>query len=207
MSKYALVAVSAFLAWNAAAYDIKKCFSFQTKRAMFRKYDLKYLAPSTHPSDSVNCSIPTDTTSKEGITKYSSQNTTQGSTMSLDPGVSTNGVTGSTQFTSSFGECAMFGYRSAGRRDAFIASNWDSLREEIALGDGDHLAALADLSGCSPDIYDVYVDGLRVRYARLASPMALATELDGMLRDDPKLRSGCVRPTVALAEVLVGRPS
>lgn len=207
MSKYALVAVSAFLAWNAAAYDIKKCFSFQTKRAMFRKYDLKYLAPSTHPSDSVNCSIPTDTTSKEGLTKYSSQSSTQGSTISLDPGVSTNNVTGSTQFTSSFGECAMFGYQSTDRRDAFIASNWDSLREEIALGDGDHLAALADLSGCSPEFYDVYVDGLRGRYASIAGPMELATEVDGMLRDDPRLRGGCVRPTVALAEILVGQAS
>lgn len=169
----------AMLAQGADAHDIKKCFAYQTKSALLRKYDFKYLAPSTHPSDFKNCSVPTDTTSKEGISKFSTESSTQGSTMSLDPAVSTNSITGETQFISSFGECSMLGMiERDDKRDAFVASNWEAIRQEIALGHGENLATVAYLGGIAPAAYDAYVEALRARYPTLNGPEQLVYALN-----------------------------
>jgi hypothetical protein len=192
-----LAAVFLFMtAHEAYAYNMKKCFEFQNKGATFRKYDFKYLAPTSHPSDSVNVSVPTDTTSKEGISKWYTQNSIQGSTMMIDPGVSTKGTTGNSQFSSSWGECSMLGYKdSAQQRNNFIASNWEELQSEIAIGQGKHLSALLALSGCPETMQPAIQADLRQQFSSYNDAVELAQHLDSVLARFPFF--GCKAKLIA----------
>jgi hypothetical protein len=193
-----LTAVVVFMTFqDAYGYNMKKCFDYQTKSATWRKYDFKYLAPTTHPSDSVNVSVPTDTTSKEGLSKWSNQNSIQGSTMMIDPGVSTKSSTGQSQFISSWGECSMLGYKDQlQKRNNFVAGNWEELHSEIAIGRGAHLQTLLSMSGCRESLQIAVLANLRQNYQSYTDAADFVSYLDQLLLRFPFF--GCrSEPTAA----------
>ena len=170
---------------------MKKCFKYENKNALFGKYDFNYILVTTHPSDSVNVSVPSRTSTKQGTTKYSTEASTQASTRSVDPIVSTNSSTGSTQYSSSFGECSLLGQMHENKRDAFIVASFQSIRDELAVGDGPHLAALASLSGCSAQHQKLFIHELRGSWQTTASPTSLSESVTGVIASHGILKNDC----------------
>lgn len=92
----------------------------------------------------------------EAWKKYGSSSTsnatTETSTASVDPGVSTGASDSQTQSLSTKGDCKWGGFfGNADRRDFqnYVEQNMNEIKNQIALGEGGHLEILAAFSGCS----------------------------------------------------------
>ncbi len=154
-----IVTVLLFMSSSLAfSYNDKKCFGMYTKNAL-RKYDYKYLGPT---------SVTSDTTTKEGSTKVTTQNSTQGSTMAVDPTVFGKRFISSTQYSSSFGECAMFGFHDMEKeRQYYIAVNTADIKRDIAFGKGTHIDALSKLSGCTAGSAGLLGSALKSKFSQI----------------------------------------
>lgn len=172
------------LAPAARAYDFDKCFKRQTELALYRKYDYKYAGPWW---------ITCRTSGKESSFAVSSESSTEHSTMSLDPGVSTGDMTSSSQFSSSWGECAAWGKTKKQReRESFVAQNLDDLKRDVAFGRGETLDALAYYSDCDGGAQWRFAAALQDGYADLAGRAGDFTVMvDSVIRRDAVLRAHC----------------
>lgn len=92
----------------------------------------------------------------EAWKKYGSSSTanatTETSTASVDPGVSTGVSDSNTQSVSTQGDCKWGGFfGSADRRDFqnYVEQNMNEIKNQMAVGQGGHLEILATFAGCS----------------------------------------------------------
>ena len=170
----------------AQAYDFDKCFKQQTSLALFKKYDYKYAGPWW---------ITCRTSGKESSILVSTNSSIEQSTMSLDPGVSVGNMTSSSQFSSSWGECAAWGEtKKARERAAFIAQNTDELKRDIAFGQGDHLDALAYFTDCDAEVTWRFAAALQSSFAKEAQFRSnLGGAVDDAVRRDPFLMQHCMK--------------
>ena len=89
-------------------------------------------------------------TKKSGPLSSTAGVSTENTTSSVDPGVSTGDLMSSAQYTSSWGECAAVDMLiSKNMRDGYIEQNLLEIKQQVAQGQGYHLASLAVLSGCT----------------------------------------------------------
>lgn len=157
----------------AKTYFDEECFNqVVVKDAMLRKYDYKYMWGS---SDTI-------TKGQEGSSHVTSQNTTQGTTAGVDPGVTTGYFKRDFMSTSSKQPCAFFAQNYV-QREKFVAGNVDSLKRDIARGDGESLKAFAVLSGCRDAALTTYFAAARAHYDALAPLPAKGGELSGAIDD------------------------
>lgn len=77
------------------------------------------------------------------------QHSTEGSTASVDPGVSTGVSSSSMQTTSTNGECKWMGYyANYSEYKDYLAQNMHEIKNEMAKGQGGHLEVLASAFTC-----------------------------------------------------------
>ncbi len=90
-----------------------------------------------------------ENTKKSGVLSSIVHSSIEKTTSSVDPGVSTQNFVSSMQYTSSWGECSILDYQITKQmREDFIEQNMDTIKKEIALGDGVQVESLAFVSGC-----------------------------------------------------------
>jgi hypothetical protein len=84
----------------------------------------------------------------------------------------TNGSFGSQTFGISFGTsgCTNDGVIMKNKRINFAAGAFESLKQEIAQGQGEHLSSLASLLGIAPEDQPVFFSMVQDRYTSLVSP-------------------------------------
>ena len=88
-------------------------------------------------------------TKKHGAVSSTVGSSTEQTTASFDPGVTTGGYMSSSQYSSSWGECSMLEYHITKQmREEYIDQNLQEIKKQVALGEGNHVDALAYLSGC-----------------------------------------------------------
>ena len=134
-------------------------------------------------------------TKKSGSFGSSSGSTTENSTASFDPGVTTGKYQSTTQYSSSWGECSMLEmYITRQMREDYIEQNHAEIKKQIAQGDGHHLESLAFLSGCSQVQSERWKGTLRAKAVELIEA-ELASDwsdvLDQSIESDPELKSAC----------------
>ena len=181
MKPFVLLFVALF-AFNAHGYDDKKCFKFYTKNGM-RKYD--YFGD-----------FSTEASKKYGSSKATSQSTTQSTTMGVDPMVYTGQSTSTVQYLSSWGECRLIGLNNEQlQRESYIARNLEEIKQEVALGNGEHLQALFVLSGCQDSLNTDFNRVLQKNFDRLDrvdnENSWFSIEMDDILSRDQVLAGGC----------------
>ncbi len=169
-------------AFNAHGYDDKRCFKFYTKNGM-RKYD--YFGD-----------FSTEASKKYGSSKATSQSTTQGTTMAVDPMVYTGQSTSAVQFLSSWGECSFIGLNNEQLlRESYIARNLNEIKQDVAMGDGEHLQALFVLSGCDDRLSAEFNKALQQNFDRLDrvdnETFWFSIEMDDVLSRDQVLATSC----------------
>jgi hypothetical protein len=137
--KVTLAAIFLFtLVSKAHAFDSDKCHKV-TNQGWWRQYD--YVPP-------IGFKISTDHTHKDGVSS-TSKATTQNSTASLDPGVTTHQSQSDMQYTSSYGDCRWLGMNELkDERERFVALNLEQIKKEASVGGGAHIKTLASLSKC-----------------------------------------------------------
>jgi hypothetical protein len=105
--------------------------------------------------------------------------------------------TSSTSFTSSTGECGAFALFKV--RENFIAESFDHVRQESAQGGGEHLAAVAALSGCNSDAAQArFQNSMQSQFQKIYYPSGapilsqdLGRQVDGLIQGDSTLRGMC----------------
>lgn len=120
------------------AYATKCGQLIYNKHGMFRKYD--YLP--------LNLS---EAFKKHGFSSTSGA-TTESSTASTDPGVSTGVSDSQTQSLSTKGDCKWGGFFSAADRQDFekyVEQNMHEIKNQISLGQGGHIETIAAFSECN----------------------------------------------------------
>ncbi len=173
----------------SSAYNAQKCFGFRTKHAWLRKYDYKYFGDS---------SMTWKACTQDGITKFSTEQSSQTCTITTDPGVTTTGNSiGGLQCISSWGECSAIGAtQRLQEREGFIAANLPEIKEEIALGKGDYLSVLTFLSACNDGSEQVFADEMQKQYGSLRylkhENGAFSQAIDGVIRSHPQLSQTCL---------------
>jgi Protein of unknown function (DUF3015) len=83
-------------------------------------------------------------------------------------------------------------------RDQFVSINLENLSQEMAVGDGEYLHALASLMGCGQDTYADFGQMTREQYPALmaqadVSSDQLVTGLEHEIVTRPELASRCTR--------------
>lgn len=112
------------------------CGDFIYKHGTFKKYE--YMN---------NTGI--ENTKKHGYSSTSAA-TTESSTASVDPGVSTGVTQSHSQSTSTQGECKWGGFfASKEEYKDYLAQNMFEIKQEMSLGQGGHLEILASAFGCA----------------------------------------------------------
>ena len=183
-----LVLFSLILSAPAFAYHDTDCAAkVWMDMGLFRKYDIKY---------STMDFITLRTSSEENFLKVSTKSYTQESTMSLDPGVSTTGRSvSSTQYSSSFGPCAMWANNEHWmQRETYVAENLGSIRTDVAKGKGEYIESIAYMSGCPASSKESFARLLHEHYDKLFSNSEgwrFSSEVDQLLSTDSGLRDVC----------------
>ena len=127
---------------QASAFDADKCHKV-TNQGWWRKYN--YIPPTGFKT-------ATENTKRDGYTSSTTKGTTENTTASSDPGVSTRQTQSDIQYISSYGDCAFFGSNELKKeRATFVAINLDQIKKEAAAGTGSHLQTLAELSLCDQE--------------------------------------------------------
>lgn len=153
------------------------------KYGILRQYDINY--------SSINF-ISSRTSAREGYFNTSSVSTSQQTTMAVDPGISTGNTYSHTQFTSSFGACSAQAKNDRWiERETFLVENFESLRIEIAKGDGEFLRTFSQLSGCSSprSLSQELKQNFEALYA--SDPWVLSPRVDDLIAKNPRLSRDC----------------
>lgn len=109
-------------------------------------------------------------------------------------GLSYNQVFGVTSGTSN---CDTEGLVLAEKEDhVYFVQNFDSLKKEMASGQGEHLRALSSLLGCRPDEEVQFTSYAQQNYQTIfastqSEPKAILTAMKKEISDDPELAALC----------------
>ena len=80
---------------------------------------------------------------------------------------------------------------------AFLDSEYNFIKEQVAYGDGPHLDALAIITGCKPKVRFEFSQTLRSNYAKLFSERKNAHELrngiEKLIKSNNVLKASCIR--------------
>jgi hypothetical protein len=156
-------------------------------KGSFKEY--KYLGGGEGQS-----SATSQGTRHDGSTKASSQSSSEQSTGSFDPKVTTNNTVSSTQYSSSFGDCDSFALNTIRQeRDNYIALNTDELKKEIAVGHGQFLSMLDDYTLCTDQALPELNEQLRQNFNGLIdqSSATMSKKIMSIIGSDSKLRETC----------------
>ena len=138
-------------------------------------------------------------TKKSGPTSSTVHVSTENSTSSVDPGVTTGHWTSSSQYTSSWGECAAVDIEIAQQfRDQYIDQNLHEIKKQVAAGTGYHVEALAVLSGCKGPGSSAWGQTLQRHtgdFYDTDSGREFRSILDAIIKDNPQLSAECHPPT------------
>ena len=119
-------------------------------------------------------------------------------TSSVDPGVSTGVVMSSSQYSSSWGECSMIDQMiSKNMRDGYIEQNLPEIKQQVAMGQGYHLASLAVLSGCTGAQQATLGKELQSHVDELYDSKngpAFREKMDAIILNNSDLKSACRPP-------------
>lgn len=171
----------------AMAFQARPCAEkVWLKKGLFRKYDVKYSTIEF---------ISFKTSTDEGSMKASSASSTQGSTMSLDPGITTGQSESSTQFSSTYGDCSIWANNDQWlRRESYVAENMGSLRNDAARGEGEYLDSFMFLSGCPATSKSQFSKLLHENYSVLFNSdedWGFASDVDVLVKHDSGLSAAC----------------
>lgn len=122
--------------------------------------------------------------------------TTDGTTASTDPVISSKVWVGQTQSYSSWGKCAFIGMTLHKARENYIAQNKDEILREIAIGKGEHLKALAFFSACSKESLSSFSGSLQKeidQFVELDSKdhVKFSSQIDQVINSQENLRKSC----------------
>lgn len=113
-------------------------------------------------------------------------------------GASLLNMTGLQSIWIAFGtsNCTYDGIVDARReREAFIEANYADLSRDIALGEGEHIAALATLYGCGTESKAAFTEALRANSTAIlrdgTDPAKLKAVADATVESDMRLKQGC----------------
>ncbi len=113
------------------------------KHGMWKKY--KYL-----PLDL------SELTKAHGSISWTSPATTETSTASVDPGVTTGASDSQMQSTSTKGDCKWGGFFGAAESEDFekyVEQNINEIKTQMAVGHGGHLEVISGFLGCSQNVF------------------------------------------------------
>ena len=126
---------------------------------------------------------------------------TENSTATVDPGVSTGATTGTTQSFSSYGDCSYWGAIKeslhGSYRHIYIRENLDGIKKQAALGSGgEHMASIAVMSKCSGQAGTRLGFLLQKNYSAVADvdvahSDAFDSYVDHLISTDPVLSAQC----------------
>lgn len=109
----------------------------------------------------------------------------------------TNGTSASQTFgiTSGTSNCAGAGgvSKAAVKQEVYVSSNFDSLSQEMAQGNGEHIAALANVMGCEKSVTPHFGKVLKANYKNMntTSPEALLETVKNQVSADATLAKSC----------------
>lgn len=111
----------------------------------------------------------------------------------------TNGTSANQTFaiTSGTSGCVRDGVVLASReQEAFVEANFDNVQQDIAAGDGEHLASLLELFSCSEEVRPQATKVAQANYGVVfsgkdTSPVQALYTLKVMLSQDPAVAAAC----------------
>ncbi len=141
MKAFIILAILSVFCSNVYAFNSGSCSSLIYNNGWWRKYPDLGIGEK-----GINLSIKATSRGSSGSSNWS----TQGTTASTDPGVSTKSSQSFTQSISSWGPCSLIGSAEDMRklRDLYYAQNKDGVLKELAQGNGDHLEVMAFFGRC-----------------------------------------------------------
>lgn len=167
---------------TVARADMYKCAQMVYKDGMFKKYEYK---GNTWGAN----------TKKHGVFSSTGGSTTETTTASVDPGVSSKNLLSTTQYSSSWGECAAIDYHITQEfRGNYIKQNIAEIKKQISVGDGYHLASLAFLSGCKKIDRASWITTLQGNFESLydaTNELQFDSQLQRLIESDSVLASLC----------------
>ena len=132
---------------------------------------------------------------KSGFLSSTAHSSTENTTSSVDPGVTTGEAISSVQYTSSWGECAMFDMEITMKmRDDFIDQNLNEIKKQVAQGSGYHIDSLAALSGCAHYDSVIWAQHLQAHTGEFYDSIdgrAFRQVLDSMINSDSMMKPFC----------------
>ena len=170
-------------ALSQASYglDPKKCFKVTHGKGLLMKYDFPGYSSSEYM------------TKKYGTTYGVMQYSIQSSFASIDPSVTTGRMTSSTQLTSTDGGCSFYSQLREQRKE-YIARNEQSILQEVAMGEGEHIKALYHLSACRDGGFSAFKAQLQNEYPvlqGLGNTEAMIYQIDYLIDADRELNTLC----------------
>lgn len=136
LGRYFLLIAATLLVSNVCFGNVYKCAKMVYSQGWLTKYDVK---GNTWGAN----------TKKHGTTGSTVGYSSETSTASIDPGVTTGHSLSSAQYSSSWGDCNILEMEIASEvRKQYIAQNMMEIKKQVAMGSGHHLDSLAYLSGC-----------------------------------------------------------
>lgn len=162
MKLFLILAILSAFSANVYALDSARCSSFVYGNGWFRKY------PGLGMGEA-GMNNMTRTTSKGSTIKGTSDYSSQFSTASTDPGVSSKATQSFTQSASSWGACKLIGSAQELRelRELYYAQNKDDFLKELAQGNGGHLEVMAFFGRCNMEAQSEFNSTMQGHYGEL----------------------------------------
>lgn len=166
-----------------AQADRGACVKYIYSHGWWRKYKYMHLTS-------------TEMSKKNGSSTVTTQRSTEDTTASSDPGVSTGYSSSQTQSTSSWGPCAWsIFFTMLESREKYIAQNFVPVKKQMALGGGGHLAALAYFSLCEEHSQEHFSQALQRNFEKFSSlpqdEKMIAQKIDEVILSDHYLKQNC----------------
>lgn len=185
----ALVGSAVFQVNDSHAYNWRKCRGFVVDQG-FRWRDYDYAGPGMN-------FMLTEGTNKVGSPAATAFSSTESTTASLDPGVTTRSNTSLTQYISSKDECSAYGLnQKLQERDEFLAHNLHEVKRDMARGEGEYLSSLSFLSACDETVTARFGSALKANFEKLATVNTnedyLADHIDEIILSDNVLKKSCL---------------
>ena len=135
-------------------------------------------------------------TKKHGLVSSTAGSSTETTTGSVDPGVTTGQVMSTAQYTSSWGECSLVDTMITRRmRKDYIDQNLNDIKKHVALGVGHHVDSLALLSGCSgieKRAWSQQLQGSMADFYDANSASEFVQELDKVIESNNVFATSCI---------------
>jgi hypothetical protein len=188
MKKIVLLGAVFLLSSQAYAFNARKCAQkVWLKMGWWRTYDVKYTSIEF---------ISLRTSTQEGTTKTTSRGSTQDTTMLTDPGITTGTLISTSQFSSSYGECALWAANLKWlKREKYIAENYNKLKLDSARGAGEYADSLLYLSGCSAnvksDFNKLLKNNFNVLFKDQKEAWSTSSKIDNLVKKNALLARSC----------------